>query len=153
MKKIDFGQMITILANIGVIAGIAFLAIELRQNNALLRSDAEYRVTQNRMLFVTELLGDIDLLTAYRKAEAGEDLNEIERDRLSFLYRRMYNSLAWEWAQAARGLTPQFPVERFRYVIGRDEVAAETWKSVQHDFEEIDPDFYEFLVENDFLVQ
>jgi hypothetical protein len=32
MKKIDLGQTITVLANVGVIAGIAFLAFELRQN-------------------------------------------------------------------------------------------------------------------------
>ena len=34
MKKIDLGQMIAILANIGVIAGIVFLGFELRQNSA-----------------------------------------------------------------------------------------------------------------------
>ena len=33
MKKIDLGQTIGILANIGVIAGIVFLAIEVSQNN------------------------------------------------------------------------------------------------------------------------
>jgi len=32
MKKIDFGQTVTVLTNIAVIAGIAFLAIEIRQN-------------------------------------------------------------------------------------------------------------------------
>lgn len=32
MKKIDLGQGAQILANIGVIAGIVFLAVELRQN-------------------------------------------------------------------------------------------------------------------------
>ena len=32
-KKIDLGQIITICANIGVIAGIVFLGIELQQNN------------------------------------------------------------------------------------------------------------------------
>ena len=31
MKKIDLGQTITILANVGVIAGIVFLAVEVRQ--------------------------------------------------------------------------------------------------------------------------
>lgn len=91
-------------------------------------------------------------MTAFRKAEAGEDLTDVERSRLSILYRRMYNSLAWEYAQAERGLTAQFPIDRFRYVVGRDEVAAETWKNMQHDFEETDPHFYEFLVENDFIV-
>ena len=32
MKKIDLGQTLGILANLGVIAGIVFLAVELRQN-------------------------------------------------------------------------------------------------------------------------
>ena len=32
MKKIDFGQSIGILANIGVIAGIVFLGIEIRDS-------------------------------------------------------------------------------------------------------------------------
>ena len=36
MKKLDVGQMITILANLGVIAGIVFLAVEIRQNQASL---------------------------------------------------------------------------------------------------------------------
>ena len=36
MKKLDLGQTIQILANAGVIAGIIFLAIEIRQNNAQL---------------------------------------------------------------------------------------------------------------------
>ena len=38
MKKIDLGQTIGILANIGVVAGTVFLAVELRQNNELLNS-------------------------------------------------------------------------------------------------------------------
>ena len=36
MKKPDLGQTITIFANLGVIAGIVFLGIELQQNNELL---------------------------------------------------------------------------------------------------------------------
>jgi len=35
LKKIDLGQAIGILANAGVIAGIVFLGMELRQNNEL----------------------------------------------------------------------------------------------------------------------
>lgn len=40
MKKIDLGQAVGILANIGVIAGIIFLVFELQQNNKLLRAEA-----------------------------------------------------------------------------------------------------------------
>ena len=32
MKKIDVGRAISILANVGVIVGIGFLALEIRQN-------------------------------------------------------------------------------------------------------------------------
>jgi hypothetical protein len=37
MKKIDVVQAVTILANVGVIAGIVFLAFELQQNTQAVR--------------------------------------------------------------------------------------------------------------------
>ena len=40
MKKIDLGQTITILANVGVITGIAFLGIEINQNTRSLEVGA-----------------------------------------------------------------------------------------------------------------
>jgi hypothetical protein len=40
MKKIDLGQGIGILANPGVLVGIAFLAYEMRQNTAAIREGA-----------------------------------------------------------------------------------------------------------------
>ena len=49
MKKPDLGQTISVLAKLGVIAGIAFLATELKQNNELLRAEAEYNYLQNRL--------------------------------------------------------------------------------------------------------
>ena len=38
MKKIDLGQILTILANIGVVAGIVILTIEIRDSNRQARS-------------------------------------------------------------------------------------------------------------------
>ncbi len=38
MKKIDLGQIITILANVGVVIGLVFLTLEIRQNNAQMRA-------------------------------------------------------------------------------------------------------------------
>ena len=49
MKKLDLGQTVGILANLGVIAGILFLAIELRQNNQLLRVEAIGTVLEAQM--------------------------------------------------------------------------------------------------------
>ena len=52
MKKIDPGQTIQILANVGVIAGIAFLAVELRQNNELLRSSSRQALLDHDLSLV-----------------------------------------------------------------------------------------------------
>jgi hypothetical protein len=46
MNKIDLGQTITIFANLGVIVGIAFLAVELRQNTNVARSSAIQAIAQ-----------------------------------------------------------------------------------------------------------
>ena len=45
---LDFGQVIGIIANIGVIAGIVFVAVEVRQNNRLLEAQARYSLRQYR---------------------------------------------------------------------------------------------------------
>ena len=41
MKKLELGQAVSVLANVGVIAGIVFLGIELQQNNELLSEEAQ----------------------------------------------------------------------------------------------------------------
>ncbi len=41
MKNIDLGRTLSVLANLGVITGIVFLGVELRQNNELLVKEAQ----------------------------------------------------------------------------------------------------------------
>jgi hypothetical protein len=69
MKKIDLGQVIQMLANIGVIAGIVFLAMELRQNNQLLIEQAQQGMVQNQREWTFFSAGDSDVArwrTAHR---------------------------------------------------------------------------------------
>ena len=47
-KKLDLGQTITILANLGVIAGIVLLAIEMRQNNELLAAQDKSELSRQQ---------------------------------------------------------------------------------------------------------
>jgi len=44
MNKIDLGQTIVILANVGVIAGIVFLAVEIRQNNRIVQAQTRAQI-------------------------------------------------------------------------------------------------------------
>ena len=45
---IGVSETVSILANIGVIAGIIFLVLEIRQNNSLLTAQARYSLRQYR---------------------------------------------------------------------------------------------------------
>ena len=90
MKRIDVGQAVNTLANIGVIAGIVFLAIEIRQNQALL--DEGNRISQrtleisslNRFSeFRAQLAGDEQLAEIWIKGVADKELSEVESLRFT----------------------------------------------------------------------
>ena len=65
MKKIDLGQTSAVLANIGVSAGVVFLAIEVRQNNTELSAQSRFNYYQNR-LDGQRLLMEVDGLATFR---------------------------------------------------------------------------------------
>ena len=92
MKKIELGQMITILANLGVIGGIVFLAVELQQNNELL--NIQVRASHSsRANPVTEMvIENPDLIALLGKDP--ELLTETERHRLRLLGIRTL--MTWE---------------------------------------------------------
>ena len=54
MKKVDLAQVIAMLANVGVIAGIIFLGYELHQNNEQLAADSRFNYYQTRVNFFRE---------------------------------------------------------------------------------------------------
>lgn len=103
MKKIDVGQTITILANIGVIAGIVFLAYEMRQNTQVARQEAYSSFTQsitdvNTTIMSSERLAD--LIARARQGAMPQDFTESERVRLDLtnialirVYEGLYQSL------------------------------------------------------------
>ncbi len=114
MKKIELGQTITILANIGVIAGIVFLAFELRQNNQLM--EAESRAASNNRL--TEMPGivstDVGLADVLVKAGNGETLTESEELRLlSFNVWRHRGQEAY-FLEFQAGTVETIPVDMWR---------------------------------------
>lgn len=98
MVKLDFGQTITVLANLGVIAGIIFLAIEVSQNQASLEeansinransatAALEY-FNEQRVL----LAQDGELAEIWLKGTSGSNLTPVEQVRFS----SVCDSLLW----------------------------------------------------------
>ena len=72
------------IANIGVIPGIVFLAIELQQTNDLMESERKYNPFQVILNGNSPYLDNPALIEARRKADTGEELSENEESALSF---------------------------------------------------------------------
>ena len=90
MKKLDFGQTITLLANLGVIAGIVFLAIEISQNqvsldeqNVLARQSSRDAALEGFGSLRRMALSNRELLETLLKQSAGKELSEFEQAQWS----------------------------------------------------------------------
>ena len=81
MKKIDLGQTITILANVGVIAGIVFLGYELRQNQVVVQAQTRNEITR---MFVDTMRADIssEMIEILTRTQNGEDLDDFDERRV-----------------------------------------------------------------------
>ena len=93
MKKIDISQAITILANVGVIAGIVFLAFELRQANRIAAASTEFAIRESYVAFNEMLITDPSVAELYLKVlEPNATLSAVEQIQIRSLMRRLLNT-------------------------------------------------------------
>jgi hypothetical protein len=78
MKKIDVGQAVGILANLGVIAGIVFLGIEIGQNSELMRSAARNAQNERIQDYIEQVYMTPGLAEIIVKARNSEPLTDAE---------------------------------------------------------------------------
>ena len=107
MTRFDVGQKLTILANIGVIAGIVFLGYEVRQNTATLKSAGAQNI-YNQIAAINELRMNPEYVTVIQKGnERPGDLSSVERVQY---YAYVSNVLhAWQnmYVQMREGAYPE----------------------------------------------
>ena len=82
MKKIDLGQMIGILANVGVIAGIIFLAVELQQNQRMVMAQTRNEIAR-MTIELQQVNRDPEQARIIIRGNAGEQLTDVERFQLN----------------------------------------------------------------------
>jgi len=147
MKKIDLGQAITILANIGVIAGIIFLGVELQQNNEFLEAQARSDREAVRRGVFERYLQNPALIEATLKAESGEELTEQEASLVNWANR----ATLWDWRYVYReyqeGLLDEttMPIAGWQVTFRNSVGLSETWSARKVHFE---PDFVEWMEQN-----
>jgi hypothetical protein len=110
MKKIDLGQTITILANVGVIAGIVFLAFELRQNNDQLALQAQAQLQERRNSIMALVINNPDLVELLGEDPAA--LTVAERDQVLMLGMRMLLNFEDQYQDVQSGVLDENAVIR-----------------------------------------
>ena len=111
MQFEKINQWLTLVANVGVIVGIFFLATEIRQTNELMESERRFNRLQvvldgNAGYFENPLLTQ-----AFRKASAGEELSADEETALRFQTINIISTWQWTWLELPED---EFPLEQYR---------------------------------------
>jgi hypothetical protein len=85
LKKIDFGQTLHLLGNLGVIVGILLLVYELNQNREMMKAQTRNEMSQGLIHLFLEFSNDTETASIWRRGRAGEDLTEDEQTRFSLM--------------------------------------------------------------------
>lgn len=149
MRKIDAGQALTILANVGVIVGLVLLYIELRQNNDLMRAEVQNIVAEERVNRGISGANDGQLAAILVKRgqcnvpEELEALTPEEFCRLREFYMANFRAMANQYYQYETGfLDEDFYIHVTRRSIARN---LPNWISTGVDLVEARPNFVEEL--------
>ena len=148
MKKIGLGQIFRILANLGVIAGIVFLGVELQQNNALLGAQARATRAQVRMDGGDLLLSNPHLISTLAKQVNGESLSLTDELTLTRLADAVFVRWEYVYGEFREGLIDEesIPVQNWRNLV-------QSWPNMRKHWEEFGrfsyhPDFVQWMEEN-----
>lgn len=151
MKKIDLGQAVSILANVGVLAGILFLATEIQQNNRLLRAQSSYNMLQNRMDVRSQTWQDPGIAELIRKERAGEQLSELDEVRILARSEESLLMYEWEYHQYLDGNLAQLPTDRYRSNMSARELMRRAYEGLK-DTGGLSPEFIRWM-ESEILVE
>lgn len=91
--KLDLGQRISILTNLGVIGGVVLLGYELHQNNTLLEAEAR-QARVGRALEAYNFYGNPEVGPAIAKIQDGEELTSAEELHLQVYALSLFRT--WE---------------------------------------------------------
>ena len=103
MKKIEPGQIASLIANIGVIGGILLLAYELRQNNDLMEAEARLNRTVMAIDTWRFIAENPDLLELREKERQGGELSAAETRRIDATVLAIFVAPEWTFNERPEG--------------------------------------------------
>ena len=136
---------IALIANLGVVAGVVFLALEIQHNNELLVQDSRYSMLENQKDWKFFLNGDAEIARLIYTSNINE-LSDIEKLRRFDIISGLLLTWQWEWEQSQSGLfgNSQLPVKGFRSLWEAHNTQAQ-WAELKPILK---PEFADFLESN-----
>lgn len=114
MTSSKLNEWLTLIANLAVVGGIVFLAVEIHQNNELLRSESRQALISNDLTSLTENVAYADVFV---KLASNEELSAEEQMQLSFIYTIDLRNREFEYFQYVNGLLDEESWLSYRQVI------------------------------------
>jgi len=145
MTGAKFNEWLTLIANVAVVGGIVFLAIEIRQNNELLRSESRQALVSND---VTSLTANLENVDVFAKLTSKEELSAEDQLRLSFMYTLDLRNREFEYFQYVNGLLDEETWLAYRHVIvvnHSSDLGRSWWDEVGRGI--VDPEFADLVDE------
>jgi len=128
-------KWLSLVANLGVLAGLVFVAIELNQNTkATIVSASEQITNQSLDYFALGMDNQVIALARYKQS-IGDELSGFEQDQL--WWHQYYNFRGFEnvYLQYLRGYVEQSEWDRYQRIIQfrltTDEIAIKMWEDTQ----------------------
>ena len=111
----ELGQFVAIGANVGVIAGLIFLAMEIRQNNKFLAAQARYSLRQYRSDIADSLMLP-HVIEATHKWARDEEISPEEKSTGLMVAIKIVELWEWQYGEYAAGMLQksELPVGAWR---------------------------------------
>ena len=140
MKKFDLVQATQILANLGVVVGIAFLALETDQNSRVTVAQTRLNLITIENDILSTLSEDEELVDLVLKGESGVELSPVQEFQFIAFYQRGFRVLEWVYLE----LPDERPRVALRRVVLQTPLARRAWDSEKSVY---DSDFVAFMEE------
>lgn len=146
MKELEPGQVAGLIANLGVILGIFFLAYELNQNNELMEAEARL----NRTILAIDAwraTSDNPQLTELREKEKrGEALTSAETRQIDAAVMAIFVTIEWAFGELPRDSSEVNQIREVqRYNFANRPEYNRVWQIRKNAF---DPEFVEWMEAN-----
>ena len=130
VAKKQLNHWVSVAVNLSVVAGIVFLGIELRQNNALLASEARHHLLENQVEAITQSYDNEHVMGGWLKSEAGQEISAEERFALLRYNYSLLRKFEWEYRQYRNGLIEEedFPINAYIDIFTTQPLMSETWQ-------------------------